>query len=82
MIKNLFIYLKYQYRDEIDLYFTDIVKEKVEGDKQDHGKNRILYVIDKFMEEEKDFDDIGLGRAQDFLKKQKAQINIAKVAVA
>ena len=70
-MKNLFTYLKYQFRDKIDLYFTDTTKEEVAGDKWDHEKNRILCVTDEFIEEE-NFNNISLGEAQDFLKEQKA----------
>ena len=33
MMKNLITYLKHQHGEEVLLYFIDMAKEKVEGDK-------------------------------------------------
>jgi len=41
MMKNLYTFLKHKYGEEIDLYFMDMAKQEVEGDKWDSNNNKI-----------------------------------------
>ena len=66
MMKNLLIYLRHKYSDDILLYFTKEAKEEVKDNKQDDTNKRIIYTTDKFIEEE-EIDEIGLSRAQSFV---------------
>ena len=72
-MKNLLTYLQHKHKNDILLYFMDIAKEEVQGDKWNEDNNWIIYATDKFMEEGK-LDDIGLSGAQIFIATQKKEI--------
>ena len=58
-MNNLLIYLHHKYGDKIFDYFSDSVKEEVEGDEQDGANNRITCATNEFIEEV-ELDEIGL----------------------
>jgi len=70
IIHNLISYLKYKHRNQILLYFTEEAKAEAKKDGLDKMTNRVICVMDAFLEEEIE-DDIGLLDAQLFIEKQK-----------
>ena len=77
-MKNLLTYFQHEYEEEILLYFTAIVKEEVQEDKQDRENKWIICVTDEYLKE-KNFDDIGLWEVQSFMDTQKKKIEEASL---
>ena len=67
MIHNLILYLRYKHDNKVLLYFTKEAKQEVKEDGWNETSNRVIFVMDAFLEEEIE-DNIGLLDIQSFIK--------------